>query len=610
VYLDDDDPWTEALAYLGSTTADVNGDWSLTLPSALTANEGLHTISTVRNYGVIRNYEIGSSSKLSILFMDRPDQGVSSVEIITPTGDPATGELWTGRDHYFVAKVSPVEATLPITYVWEVTDLADQTVRGGVEKAVALYWDNPGVKTIKVMATGYDGNSVEATVNVTITDRIPLRGVSIDGPAEGYTGLDYTFEAQLEPPDATEPITYTWTPNPDSGQGTASATYRETVTGTLLFTVTAENYGGLFTGTHSIEIAQAPYCFVVEGVDLSVVTTGTIEADITTVLFSADISPDYADKPYTYTLNFGDGYTAPATSSADPFEFDHVFTSGGQHMVEIGVWNCDMVTPVPDSVVVDVIGEPAPCVSVTAVTIDGATEGFPNQAYTFIANVTPTSATLPLTYTWYPEPLSGQDTASATYEWVDVGAQLITATVENCAAALVTDTHSIDIVATTIVETVDPAVGGTIVYTDTNGLVTTITIPAGAFSETTTLTYTHVTTPAQSFTGFQFAGRAFDLVASSELSGTLIIGMDYPSDSVLAAMGIPDEMTLLLYYWTGSAWEDVANTCTPPSTYTRDTSANYLSVTTCHLTSFEIFGEAGTSPVDRYIYLPLVMRNN
>jgi CSLREA domain-containing protein len=62
VYLDDDDPWTEALEYWGTTTADAQGDWTFVLPRELTANEGLRTISTARNYGVIDKYEIGSSS--------------------------------------------------------------------------------------------------------------------------------------------------------------------------------------------------------------------------------------------------------------------------------------------------------------------------------------------------------------------------------------------------------------------------------------------------------------------------------------------------------------------------------------------------------------------
>jgi hypothetical protein len=68
VYLDDDDDDVEALVHLGSTIADENGDWSLELPAPLDEGQGLRTISTIRNYGVIQYFEAGTSSKLSVLF--------------------------------------------------------------------------------------------------------------------------------------------------------------------------------------------------------------------------------------------------------------------------------------------------------------------------------------------------------------------------------------------------------------------------------------------------------------------------------------------------------------------------------------------------------------
>jgi len=58
----------EALVFLGSATADADGDWSFTLPAPLAEGQGLRTISTIRNYGVIPYCESGTSSKLSELF--------------------------------------------------------------------------------------------------------------------------------------------------------------------------------------------------------------------------------------------------------------------------------------------------------------------------------------------------------------------------------------------------------------------------------------------------------------------------------------------------------------------------------------------------------------
>ncbi len=46
---------------------------------------------------------------------------------------------------------------------------------------------------------------------------IPLTGVEIAGPTEGYKDLLYTFSADVEPVDATLPVTYTWIPGAASG---------------------------------------------------------------------------------------------------------------------------------------------------------------------------------------------------------------------------------------------------------------------------------------------------------------------------------------------------------------------------------------------------------
>ncbi len=45
----------------------------------------------------------------------------------------------------------------------------------------------------------------------------PLIDVSIDGPTTGYTDTMYDFTATIQPPSASPPITYTWSPLPDVG---------------------------------------------------------------------------------------------------------------------------------------------------------------------------------------------------------------------------------------------------------------------------------------------------------------------------------------------------------------------------------------------------------
>jgi hypothetical protein len=51
-----------------------------------------------------------------------------------------------------------------------------------------------------------------------------------------------------------------------------------------------------------------------------------------------------------------------------------------------------------------------------------------------------------------------------------------------------------------------------------------------------------------------------------------------------------DEGSLILYYWTGSAWVDAATTCSPASQYVRDTVNNVLQLEICHLSEFAVGG--------------------
>ncbi len=154
VYLDDDDGFPDARAYLGATIADVNGEWSFSLPAPLAEGQGLRTISTARDYGIIDSLEAGTSSGLSSLFTEQPPTAPSGVSITGPSQP-----LELGVAHTFVASVSPVTATLPITYTWQATGQAEQVIRGGAQSNVSYSWDTPGSKTITVTVRNAYGNA-------------------------------------------------------------------------------------------------------------------------------------------------------------------------------------------------------------------------------------------------------------------------------------------------------------------------------------------------------------------------------------------------------------------------------------------------------------------
>jgi len=102
----------------------------------------------------------------------------------------------------------------------------------------------------------------------------PVTGVLALGPDIGFVAFPNFFNALALPWDATPPITYTWSPTPDGGQGTDWVTYTWATTGTYVITVTAQNATG------------------------SAITTATvtIRTDLTTTLYpTADITLIFTD---------------------------------------------------------------------------------------------------------------------------------------------------------------------------------------------------------------------------------------------------------------------------------------------------------------------------
>jgi len=148
---------------------------------------------------------------------------------------------------------------------------------------------------------------------------------------------------------------------------------------------------------------------------------------------------------------------------------------------------------------------------------------------------------------------------------------------------------------------VQPDAASTLIFTDTDGSETAVSIPSGAITETFELIYTPV--PTASLPGFAFAGHAFELdayqndllVTDYHFKNQIIVSLRY-SDADLAGM---NENKLSLLFWNeySNDWEDAA--CGP---YQRVPEENRLSVPICHLTQFGLFGQYT-------IYLPHVTKN-
>ena len=294
--------------------------------------------------------------------------------------------------------------------------------------------------------------------------------------------------------------------------------------------------------------------------------------------------------------------------------------------------------PTPDTVVITVSDVP-----IAGLSLADSSPTMAGQAVHFTTTITAGSN---VTYTWDfgdGTPVAGGG-STATHTYQRAGLYLTVVTASNGAGTATATTISSVAIAVPLA----PRQGSSLVYTDSQGLTTTVDVPHGAMTRTALLIYTPLFSPTHPLpAGKQFANHAFQVdvlpwyflfvppcphnVPIGDWMGTsaaralpgrssakhgpaatvqsffgpypaslltrsapelslqkpVTITVYYSDDDVAGL----DESALQIVYWTGSAWDDVVNTCTPPSTYIRDLDANVISVVICHLTEFDLISE-------------------
>lgn len=159
LYLDDDDAQNEALAWLGQTQADINGNFAFTLTQPLSVTQGLHTISTSTEDDVIVDYRAGMSAEASKLFLP-----MQSVKISGPLQAPI------GTFVTFTVTVDSPNATAPFTYTYAATDvITDSRTTQSAGVQLIYRWPLSGTKTISVTVTNELG-TVSSSHSVQIGD--------------------------------------------------------------------------------------------------------------------------------------------------------------------------------------------------------------------------------------------------------------------------------------------------------------------------------------------------------------------------------------------------------------------------------------------------------
>ena len=187
----------------------------------------------------------------------------------------------------------------------------------------------------------------------------------------------------------------------DFGDGVGTSTeenpsYLYANTGIYTVTLIATNDYGTNEVTDIVEVLP-PACVDIAGLEVSLETpTPIYPGDM--VDFSVGITPDNATKPYTYTLDYGDGNTFEGSSSDDPLTFTYTFGTTGDFTVAVGALNCSMTELVSDAVSVSVTAPQIPLISVE-VSVDTSGTIYVGNPVDLSADLLPDDASKPYTYT-------------------------------------------------------------------------------------------------------------------------------------------------------------------------------------------------------------------
>ncbi len=179
--------------------------------------------------------------------------GLTGVTIVGPT----VGS--TGVPQILTATSSPLTASQPITYAWQIGGQPALTHTNGISDSLALFWTEPGVRPITVTASNAF-STVTATHQISIAVVAPL-SVAITGPLTDATNLPISFLANVQPISASLPITYVWQV---TDQATVTHTHGITngvqftwhTTGTVTLTLTATNRAGTVASSHLMALIE------------------------------------------------------------------------------------------------------------------------------------------------------------------------------------------------------------------------------------------------------------------------------------------------------------------------------------------------------------------
>lgn len=223
-----------------------------------------------------------------------------------------------------------------------------------------------------------------------------------------------------------------WVRTTTSG-GVALALVTSDVAGTAHISATTQGTGGEAQSTLDVTFTGLSVQVPPDEVNIGGPTIGVVATPYT---FTATVEPISVTLPLT-TIWQATGQT-PVTrtgvmSITDVFSFTWDVT-GTQYITVTAMNLLDARSGAHTIVISESL--PACLYPLTGAAIavpPGVTDTlYVDTPYTFTAVITPTDATPPITYTWSPAPINGQNHSSGIYQWATPATYTLTLAVENC----------------------------------------------------------------------------------------------------------------------------------------------------------------------------------
>ncbi len=353
--------------------------------------------------------------------------------------------------------------TAPISWEWSFQNGAPPT--STLESPTGIDFGVSGTYAYTATAANCGGTGLDTfvdAVTVSCESCTPIFAIELSqlSPDPIYPGEPVAFSADLMPDEANKPYSYTVSVDGApilSGQSSDDPLeFQHSFTEPGEYTVSIDAWNCEMSEPATTElmvIVVAPACTALTEVDLELESDGDILPG-DEVLFSADLSPDDAAKPYSYTVSVEGVPILSGQSSDDPLEFQHIFSDPGEYAVSIAAWNCEMGEPATDELLVIVVA-PA-CIALTEVDLELESDDdvLPGDEVLFSADLSPDDAAKPYSYTVSVEGvpiLSGQssdDPLEFEHNFNEPGEYEVSIAVWNCGMPEpVTDTITVTVLA-------------------------------------------------------------------------------------------------------------------------------------------------------------------